>query len=304
MVVVIVCLKLEGNIVVGEDCWIGFVEFGVLQGCVVFWLYGILGVWWQILIEVWVYVEYYNICLIGVDWFGIGVLMLYQYEIILVFVDDLWIIVDMFGIDKMVVVGLLGGGLYILVCVVGLFDWVVVVGVFGGVVLMCGLDVISGGLMCFGLVVVLLLQVGGILLWLGVSLLIWVVWFVVFFVFDLYGLFLLWVDWYLLVWFEFKVMFFDDLFNGSCKQFVVLFVDVIVFVCDWGFWLDEVKVFVCWWYGDYDYIVLFFYGEYVVFWFFDVKLLYLFGESYFVGFGCGEEILSILMQIWDCDLWK
>ena len=63
------------------------------------------------------------------------------------FADDLRTIADTLGIDKMVVVGLSGGGPYTLGCAAAMPDRVVAAGVIGGVAPTMGSDAIAGGLM-------------------------------------------------------------------------------------------------------------------------------------------------------------
>src|SRR3954463_9919266 len=108
--------KLEGNIAVGDDRQIGFAEFGDPQGRAVFWLHGTPGARRQIPMEARVYAERANIRLIGLDRPGIGSSTPYQYGTAFAFSDDLRTIADTLGIDKMIVVGLPGGGPYTLAC--------------------------------------------------------------------------------------------------------------------------------------------------------------------------------------------
>src|SRR6201993_2899087 len=114
MVVAIARPKLEGNIAVGEGRQIGFAEFGAPQGRAVFWLHGTPGARRQIPTEARLYAEQHNIRLIGIHRPGIGSSTPHQSPNISAFADDLRIIADTLGFDKMAVVGLSGGGPYTL----------------------------------------------------------------------------------------------------------------------------------------------------------------------------------------------
>src|SRR5271169_6517896 len=143
--------KLEGNIPVGPNRHIGFAEFGDPQGRTVFWLHGTPSSRRQIPPDARVFAEQNNIRLIGVDRPGIGSSTPYQYTMVADFADDLRIIADTLGIDKMAVAALSGGAPFTLACAAALPDRVVAAGVLGGVAPTRGPDAIIGGAMKFGL---------------------------------------------------------------------------------------------------------------------------------------------------------
>jgi pimeloyl-ACP methyl ester carboxylesterase len=292
--------KLEGNIAVGDDRQIGFAEFGDPQGRAVFWLHGTPGARRQIPMEARVYAERANIRLIGIDRPGIGSSTPYQYDTAFAFADDLRTIADTLGIDKMVVVGLSGGGPYTLACAAAMPERVVAAGVIGGVAPTMGPDAITGGVMGnVGVRVAPLLQVAGGPIRLAATTLIRLIKPVAGPAADLYGRVSPEADRALLARPEIKAMFLDDLLNGSRKQMAAPFADVIVFSRDWGFRLDQVKVPVRWWHGDHDHIVPFAHGQHVVAKLPDVELYHLPGESHLAGLGRAEEILRTMVGVWD-----
>ena len=59
---------------------------------------------------------------------------------------------------------------------------------------------------------------------------------------------------------EIKAMFVDDLLNGSRKQVTAPLSDLLLFSRDWGFRVEDVKVPVRWFHGDADHIVPFAHG--------------------------------------------
>jgi pimeloyl-ACP methyl ester carboxylesterase len=292
--------KLEGNIAVGDDRQIGFAEFGDPQGRAVFWLHGTPGARRQIPTEARVYAEKRQIRLIGIDRPGIGSSTPYQYDTVFAFAEDLRTIADTLGIDKMIVVGLSGGGPYTLACAAAMPDRVVAAGVIGGVAPTTGSDAIGGGLMgSVGLRVAPLLQVAGGPIGVVASALIRLIRPVGSPAVDLYGRVSPEADRQLLARPEIKAMFLDDLLNGSRKQMAAPFADVVVFAREWGFRLDEVKVPVRWWHGDHDHIVPFEHGQHVVAKLPDVELYHLPGESHLAGLGRAEEILGTMVRLWD-----
>ncbi|BBY42419.1 alpha/beta hydrolase [Mycolicibacterium celeriflavum] len=300
MVVAIARPKLEGNVAVGDDRRIGFAEFGAPQGRAIFWLHGTPGARRQIPMEARVYAEKANIRLIGLDRPGIGSSTPHRYDTVVAFADDLRTIADTLGIDKMVVVGLSGGGPYTLGCAAAMPDRVVAAGVIGGVAPTVGSDAITGGLMGnLGTRVAPLLQYAGTPIGLVASALIRFIKPVASPAADLYGRVSPEGDRRLLARPEIKAMFLDDLLNGSRKQLAAPFSDIVVFARDWGFRLDEIKVPVRWWHGDADHIVPYAHGQHVVSRLADAELYPMPGESHLAGLGRAEEILQTMMKVWD-----
>lgn len=300
MVVAIARPKLEGNVAVGEDRRIGFAEFGDPQGRAIFWLHGTPGARRQIPMEARVYAEKANIRLIGLDRPGIGSSTPHRYDTVVAFSEDLRTIADTLGIDKMVVVGLSGGGPYTLGCAAAMPDRVVGVGVIGGVAPTVGVDAITGGLMGnLGIRVAPLLQYAGTPIGLVASALIRFIKPVASPVADLYGRVSPEADRRLLARPEIKAMFLDDLLNGSRKQLAAPFSDIVVFARDWGFRLDEITVPVRWWHGDADHIVPYKHGQHVVSRLADAELYPMPGESHLAGLGRAEEILQTMLKVWD-----
>ena len=293
--------KLEGNIAVSADRQIGFAEFGDPQGRAIFWLHGTPGARRQIPAEARAYAELERIRLIGVDRPGIGSSTPHQYPNVLAFAEDLRAIADTLGIDNFAVVGLSGGGPYTLATAAAMPERVVAAGVLGGVAPYLGPDAIGSGLMNLGSRVAPVLEVAGLPIRLVAGTLIKFLGPVASPALEIYARLSPEGDRRLLSRPEFKAMFLDDLLNGSRKQLAAPFADVIVFVRDWGFRLDEVKVPVHWWHGDKDHIVPFDHGRHAVNLLPDATMTVLPGESHLGGLGRAEEILRTMLEIWDRD---
>lgn len=293
--------KLEGNIAVSVDRQIGFAEFGDPQGRAVFWLHGTPGARRQIPAEARAYAELERIRLIGVDRPGIGSSTPHQYPNVLAFAADLRVIADTLGIDHFAVIGLSGGGPYTLATAAAMPERVVAAGVLGGVAPYVGPDAIGSALMDLGSRVAPVLEVAGLPIRLVAGTLIKFLGPVASPALEIYARLSPEGDRRLLSRPEFKAMFLDDLLNGSRKQLAAPFADVIAFVRDWGFRLDEVKVPVRWWHGDKDHIVPFDHGRHAVSLLPDATMTVLPGESHLGGLGRAEEILRTMLEIWDRD---
>ncbi|MHA3021485.1 alpha/beta fold hydrolase [Mycobacterium sp. BMJ-28] len=293
--------KLEGNIAVSADRQIGFAEFGDPQGRAIFWLHGTPGARRQIPAEARAYAELERIRLIGIDRPGIGSSTPHQYPNVLAFAEDLRVIADTLGIDNFAVIGLSGGGPYTLAAAAAMPERVIAAGVLGGVAPYVGPDAISSGLMNLGARVAPVLEVAGLPIRLVAGTLIKFLGPVASPALEIYARISPEGDRRLLGRPEFKAMFLDDLLNGSRKQLAAPFADVIVFVRDWGFRLDEVKVPVHWWHGDKDHIVPFAHGAHAVALLPEADMTVLPGESHLGGLGCAEEILRTMLEIWDRD---
>lgn len=293
--------KLEGNIAVGTDRQIGFAEFGDPQGRAIFWLHGTPGARRQIPAEARAYAELEHIRLIGVDRPGIGSSTPHQYSNVLAFAEDLRVIADTLGINHFAVIGLSGGGPYALATAAAMPERVVAAGILGGVAPYVGEDAISSGLMNLGSTVAPVLEVAGLPIRLVAGTLIKFLGPVASPALEIYARISPEGDRRLLGRPEFKAMFLDDLLNGTRKQLAAPFADIVVFVRDWGFRLDEVKVPVHWWHGDKDHIVPFEHGSHSVARLPEADMTVLPGESHLGGLGRAEEILRTMLEVWDRD---
>jgi pimeloyl-ACP methyl ester carboxylesterase len=293
--------KLEGNVAVSADRQLGFAEFGDPQGRAIFWLHGTPGARRQIPAEARAFAALQKIRLIGVDRPGIGSSTAYQYPNVLAFAEDLSTIADTLGIENFAVVGLSGGGPYTLAAAAAMPDRVVAAGVLGGVAPYVGPDGIASGLMDLGSTVAPVLVHAGAPIRLAAATLVKCLAPVGSTALEIYARVSPEGDRKLLARPEFKAMFLDDLFNGGRKQLSAPFYDIVDFVRDWGFRLDEVKVPVHWWHGDKDHIVPFAHGAHVVSRLPDAEMTVLPGESHLGGLGSAEEVLRTMLDIWDRD---
>lgn len=291
--------KLEGRITVGGGRKISFAEFGSPQGRPVFWLHGTPGARRQIPPEARAFAALNDIRLIGVDRPGIGSSTPHRYGQVLDFADDLQVIADTLGIDKMAVIGLSGGGPYALSAAAAMPDRVLATGVLGGVAPTIGPEAIGGGLMSLGSLVAPMLEVAATPIGIVATQAIKVIKPFAEPALLAYARVSPEGDRRLLLRPEFKAMFLDDLLNGSRKQLGAPFNDVIVFARDWGFRMSDIAVPVRWWHGDRDHIIPFSHGEHAVAILPDAELIPLPGESHLAGLAKAEDILRSMKQMLD-----
>jgi len=290
---------LEGTVAVRDGRRLSFAEYGSPRGAAIIWMHGTPGARRQIPIEARRYADEHGIRIIGVDRPGIGSSTPYLYGQIGDWTGDLELLLDALAIDTCRLIGLSGGGPWVLAAGAKLPERVHGVGVLGGVAPTRGPDAIDGGVIQLAVRLAPLLQVARVPLGVAITGGIRLVRPLAGNALDLYAALQPPGDKNLLSRPEFKAMFLDDLLNGSRKQMAAPFADVVVFSRDWGFRLADVKVPVRWWHGDHDHIVPFAHGQHVVSKLPDAELYHLPGESHLAGLGVAEEILTTMNKVWD-----
>jgi pimeloyl-ACP methyl ester carboxylesterase len=288
---------LEGTVAVRDGRRLSFAEFGAPRGPAIVWLHGTPGSRRQVPLEARRYAETHGFRIIGVDRPGIGSSTPYLYDNVVDWTGDLELLLDALAIDTCRLIGLSGGGPYVLAAGAGLPERVHGVGVLGGVVPTCGPDAINGGAIQLAVRLAPLLQVVrnplGVALTTGIRLVRPLAGTAL----DLYAAVQPPGDRNLLSRPEFKAMFLDDLLNGSRFQTSAPLNDLLLFARDWGFTAADVRVPVRWWHGDADHIVPHRHGEHLVARLPDATLTTIGGESHLGGLGIAEDVISTLMEL-------
>ncbi len=288
--------QLEGRIAVRGGRMLGFASFGTPDGRPIFWLHGTPGARRQIPVEARTLAEKHDLRIIGLDRPGIGSSSPHVYENVLDFAADLEIVADTLGIDQFHVIGLSGGGPYTLAAAAAMPDRVLGVEVIGGVAPTVGPDAIGGGAVALAAPLAPLVAVGRVPLGTALTLAIRLVRPLAGSILDLYRVVQPEGDKRLLGRPELRAMFLDDLLNGSRKQVTAPLSDLLLFVRDWGFRLEDVDTPVRWWHGDADHIVPHRHGEHCVERLPHAELFTMAGESHLGGLGMAQEILGGLLQ--------
>ena len=204
---------------------------------------------------------------------------------------------DALAIDTCRLIGLSGGGPYVLAAGANLPQRVHGVGVLGGVVPTTGPDAAEGGIIQLAVHLAPLIRMGRVPLGVALTAAIRLVRPLAGTGLDLYAAFQPPGDKNLLSRPEFKAMFLDDLLNGSRFQTSAPLNDLLLFARDWGFAPADVTVPVRWWHGDDDHIVPFRHGRHLVDLLPDATLTTIDGESHLGGLGIAEDVISTLMEL-------
>ena len=260
-------------------------------------MHGTPGARRQIPLEARAYVRDHGIRLIGIDRPGIGSSTPHLYPNLRDWTADLEILLDTLGIDTLRLVGLSGGGPYVLAAGAALPDRVLGLGVLGGVAPTRGEDAIAGGPMQLAVQLAPLIAAGRVPLGVALTGVIRIVRPLAGPIIDLYAAFQPPGDKHLLARPEFRAMFLDDLLHGSRFQTSAPLTDLVLFTRDWGFTIDEVRVPVRWWHGDDDHIVPLAHGQHVVRRLPDARLRIIGGESHLGGLGIARDVIGTVMDL-------
>jgi len=288
--------RLEGSVAVRGGRRLGFASFGSPHGQPVVWMHGTPGARRQIPVEARAIADREGLRIIGVDRPGIGSSTPYLYQDLYEWTADLELLADALGLGSMRMIGLSGGGPYVLAAAAALPDRVKKVAVLGGVAPTVGDDAVGGGPMALAKALRPVLSAGRVPIGLTMTGLVRLVRPLASPALDLYAVMQPEGDKQLLARPEFKAMFLDDLVWGSRKQITAPLADLLLFTKDWGFRLADVHVPVLWWHGDADHIVPHRHGEHAVSRLPHATMITLEGESHLGGLGVAEEILQGLLS--------
>jgi pimeloyl-ACP methyl ester carboxylesterase len=291
--------RLEGTIEVRDGRRLGFAEFGTPRGRPVIWLHGTPGARRQIPQAARLAARELDVRLVGIDRPGVGASTPHLYDSVLDFAGDAAAIADRLGIDEFAMIGLSGGGPYLLACAHAMPDRVVAGVVLGGVVPTQGPDAPGGGIVGFAARFEPLLARMRVPLAIGLSALVWSLRPLASPAFDLYARFSPEGDRKVFARPEIKAMFMDDLLGGSRTGLAAPVYDLVLFSRPWGFSLRDVTVPIRWWHGDADHMVPLAHGQHAVSLLPDAQLALRPGESHLGGLGAAEEVLHTLLELWD-----
>ena len=294
--------RFEGTISVGDGRRLSFAEFGKPHGRPVIWMHGTPGARRQIPEEARIAAVELGIRLIGLDRPGVGQSTPHLYESFLEFVDDLVTATDRLGVDDFAMIGLSGGGPYVLAAAYAVPERMKAAAVLGGVAPTCGPDAAPGGIVSLAATFQPVLRRLRVPLGLGLSMLLWTLRPVGGQALDVYARLSPRGDRELLARPEFRAMFLDDLLNGSKLGLRAPVYDVLLFGRPWGFSVRDIKVPVRWWHGDADHIIPLRHGEHMVSLIPDCHLHVQPGESHLGTLAEAEAILTELLEGWETGL--
>ena len=291
--------RLEGTVMVAPGRRLAFSEFGPRGGRPVVWMHGTPGARRQIPQSARLAADELDIRIVGIDRPGVGDSTPVLYGSLLDFAPDLMRLADELDLKRFAMLGLSGGGPYVLSCAFALPRRVVVGGVLGGVAPTIGEDAIPGGLVGHLAPLAPLTEAIhrqlSVLLGIGVraarplgSP-----------AFDVYARLSPEGDRRVFARPEIKAMLLDDLVRGGRNGLAAPLFDLILFCRPWGFSVRDLTVPIRWWHGDADHIVPLAQGEHLVARIPDAKMFIRPGESHLGGLGAAEEVLGNLLAVWD-----
>lgn len=276
---------------------LSFAEYGVPRGRAVVWMHGTPGARRQVPVEARRLALEQGLRIIGVDRPGIGSSTPYLYPDLLDWTHDLEHLLDALGVDSTHLIGLSGGGPYVLAAGAALPERVHGIAVLGGVAPTVGPDAAEGGAISLAVRLAPLLALGRVPLGVAMNQFVRLAKPVAGSFLDLYAAVQPPGDKTLLARPEFRAMFVDDLLNGNRFQSTAPINDLLLFCREWGFAPADVRVPVRWWHGDDDHIVPLRHGRHVVDRLPDAELTVIEGESHLGGLGVVEEVLGTLLGL-------
>lgn len=290
--------RLEGTVLLPDRRTLGFAEFGPPNGKAVFWFHGTPGARRQIPPEARLAAEELGVRLIGIDRPGVGDSTPHLYPSLQDWAADIGKVADRLGIGRFGLIGLSGGGPYVLACAHAFPKRVVAAAILGGVAPTQGPDAAEGGLVAFATrfepLFAHLHEPLGVML----TLLIWALRPVASPGFNLFVHFSPVGDQAVFERPEMKAMFIDDLLHGSRWGLRAPVYDVLLFSRPWGFRLRDIQVPIRFWHGDADHLVPLAHGQHQARLIRDASLSVRPGESHLGSLAAAEEILDAILALW------
>jgi pimeloyl-ACP methyl ester carboxylesterase len=243
--------------------------------------------------------EELDIRLIGIDRPGVGSSTPHLYTQIGDWVEDFEQVLESMGIDRFAMLGLSGGGPYVLAAAHAMPERMKVAGILGGVVPTMGPDAADGGVVSLAARFNSALTALRTPLTWGLTGLVWSLRPFASPGLRVYARLSPPGDRVVFAREEIRAMFIDDLLLGSKLGLRAPVFDIVLFGRDWGFSVRDIKVPVHWWHGDADHIVPLRHAEHLVSLLPDAQLYVRPGESHLGTLIAAEEILATLMDTWN-----
>ncbi len=223
------------------------------------------------------------------------------YGSLLEFADDIGVLADHLGFERFGLVGLSGGGPYVLACAASMPERVVAGCVLGGVAPTKGEERADGGLIDlanrFSVVFELLHHPIGAAFSAGI----WMLRPVGSQAFDLFVRIMPPGDQVVFRRPEMKEMFVDDLLDATRSGIRSLVYDLVLFCRPWGFNLRDIQVPIRFWQGDSDPIVPLHHGHHQAELVPDSDITVRATEGHMGALDAAEEILGVILDAWSED---
>lgn len=290
--------RIEGTVALPDGRDLGFAEFGVPSERTILWFHGTPGARRQVPPAARALAEKRKVRLIGVERPGAGSSTPHQYPNVRGFTRDVEVLLDRLGVERCALIGLSGGGPYVLACAHDMPSRVVAAAVLGGVAPSQGKEAAPGGLVDLAVRLEPLLRHGQAALTGLITGLVLGLYPVSSPVFDLVIDSFPEGDRRVFRSPMMKEMFIDDLVRGATRGLRAPSYDALLFTRDWGFSLRAIRTPVRIWHGDADFMVPLEHGHWMAKLIPDAEVHVRPGESHLGGFGAAEEVMTTLLNLW------
>ncbi len=290
--------RLEGTLSLACGRAVGFAEYGDPRGRPVLWFHGTPGGRRQIPPAARAFALRCGVRLIALERPGIGGSTPHLHASVSGWAHDVEEVADRLELERLALVGLSGGGPYVLACAHRFGERVVAGAVLGGVAPARGQDAAPGGAVELAARLSPLLgalrQPLGRMLQAGVLALRPLASQAV----DLYA----WTapegDRQVLRHPELREMFIDDIVTGAGRPIHAPVYDLVLFARPWGFSPREIRVPIRFWHGDADNLVPLAHAEHLAKLVPDAELRVRPREGHLGNLAAAEEILETLLGLW------
>jgi pimeloyl-ACP methyl ester carboxylesterase len=290
--------RIEGTVTLEHGRQLGFAEFGVPNGKAIFWFHGTPGARRQIPPEARAAALQRGVRLIGIDRPGVGDSTPHVYPSFTAWAHDVANVADRLGIDRFGLIGLSGGGPYVLACAHAWPLRVVAGAVLGGVAPARGPEAAPGGLVSLAATFEPLYRIFHEPIGVMLTLLAWGMRPLAPRAIELFARFSPVSDRAIFARPEMKAIFLDDLLNGSRWGLRAPIYDLLLFSRPWSFRLRDIRVPIRFWHGDNDHLVPLAHAEHQAKLVPDSAAHVRRGESHLGSLAVAEEILDAILALW------
>lgn len=278
---------------------LGVAEFGPAEGRTVFWFHGTPGARRQVPPAARRLARSQGLRVIGVERPGVGQSTAHLYGSIAEFADDIEEIAARLKVERFGLVGLSGGGPYVLACAHAMPDRVVAGAVLGGVAPTRGSEAASGGAVRLAVPLAPLIDLlreplGG-----AFTLVVQSLQPLADPAFDMYLRFAPEGDKRVLGDPAVRAAFIEDMMLGSRENLRSFIYDLILFSRHWGFSLREIRVPIQFWQGDEDNLVPPQHAQHLASLVPGARLVRDPRGGHLAGLGRAAEALDFVLSHWD-----
>jgi pimeloyl-ACP methyl ester carboxylesterase len=294
--------RAQGTVRLRDGRQLGFAEYGVPDGKPILWLHGTPGGRQQVPPKARAMAASAGVRLVGVERPGAGWSTPHLHENVLGFADDVLDLVDALGIGRFALVGLSGGGPYVLACAHRLPERVIAGALLGGVAPAKGPDAIAGGAAALAVLGRPLLEVLrvplGCILSRAIGAIRPVAWHLAP---PAIRSLLTAEDARVICEPLMMEVFVGDIIEAARHHLQAPVCDGVLFGREWGFALRDVRVPIRLWHGDADPLVPLSHAEHLAARLPDTALRVRHGESHVGSLGAADEVLATLLDLWPED---